>query len=303
MRPTAKIREASAHPGPASCLLTCFGDLPGALIELPTSRIRKAAAHPGPASCLLSGFWDLPGALTGRQAPRIRKAAAHPGPASCPLLGFGDLPGALTGRQAPKIREGLQHTQGRRAARSRASEIFPGGLTVLPVPRIRNAYSASRAGEPPAPGFRGSAGCSDRAADAEDPEACSASRARELPALGIWGSAWCSVHMADVEDPEGCSASRAGELPAHVLQGSAWCSVHVADVEDPEGCSTPRAGELPAPGAPWDPPGSDRTACSWGSWDPLGALTVRPVPRIRKAAAHPGPACCFPMFLGRFLPI
>ena len=51
-----------------------------------------------------------------------------------------------------------------------------------------------------------------------------------------------------------------------------------------------------------------RAACSWGPWDPLGALTMRPVSRIlrgslapliiqpaenaRKAAAHPWPASC-----------
>ena len=80
-------------------------------------------AHPGPASRPLLGSGDLPGALIELPVSRIRRAAAHPGPASCPLLGFGDPPGALIVRPVPRILEGLQHTQGRRAARSRASEI------------------------------------------------------------------------------------------------------------------------------------------------------------------------------------
>ena len=78
-----------------------------------------------------------------------------------------------------------------------------------PAPRIRNAYSASRAGELPAPGLLGSAGCSDWATGAEDPEGPAAHPGGASCLLLSFGDLpRRSDRAAGTEDPEGCNASK-----------------------------------------------------------------------------------------------
>ena len=84
----------TAHPGPASCLLLGFGDLP--------VRSDRAADGEDPGGCSTSRAGELPAHVlrgsagcsdwaTGAEDPE--GPAAHPGGASCLLLSFGDLPG------------------------------------------------------------------------------------------------------------------------------------------------------------------------------------------------------------------
>ena len=137
-------------------------------MELPAPRIRKGyrasrageVPAPGPggcsasrrASCPLPGFGDLPGALIELPTAGIREVLQRIYEAGLPALGFRRSSGCSDRAADVKDTGGPAAHPGGRAARSWAPEIFPGGLTVLPVPRIRRAPW-----------------CSDRAADAEDP--------------------------------------------------------------------------------------------------------------------------------------
>ena len=93
---------------------------------------------------------------------------------------------------------------------------------------------------------------------AEDPESCSAPKAGELPAPGLRRSAGCSDRAAGAEDPgrpaahpgpASCLLLGSGDLPGALIE------LPTSRIRNAYSAS--RAGELPAPGAPWDPPGSD----------------------------------------------
>ena len=118
------------------------------------------------------------------------------------LLGSGDLPGALIELPTSKIREGLQHTQ---------------------------------EAELPAPGLRRSAGCSGRAAGAEDPEGCSTPRRPSFRLLGSGDLPGALIELPTSKIREGLQHIQEGEVSAPGLWRPAWCSDQAADVEDQEG--------------------------------------------------------------------
>lgn len=184
----------------ASCLLLGLGDLSGALIELPARSIREGLHHiQGPRAASSWGSGDQPGALIELPVPRIRKAAAHPAGRVVCSWSCGDPPGC-SDRAADAENHGrLQHTQGGelptpglwisarvlRVAGIEDPESSLVSLTMVPASRIREAAAHRRPVSLPLLGFGDLPGCSDRAADAQDPGSCSTPRTGKVSAPGL----------------------------------------------------------------------------------------------------------------------
>ena len=188
--PAAGIQKVAAHPGPASCPLLGSGDLPGALTELSAARIQEAAARPEPASCPLLSVENLAG-CSGRAAD-----VKNP---------VGSLV-SLTVWTASRIRKTAAHPGGR-VVRSWAPGICLALLTDLPVPRIREAAAHPGPLSYPLLGFGDSPGYSYRAAGAEDPGGRRTPRAGEPPGPGLRGDAWCSDRAARPKNREQAAAN------------------------------------------------------------------------------------------------
>ena len=123
-------------------------------------RIREAAAHPSPRAARSWASEISLVLLIELSAPRIREGLQ--------LIQEGELPASGLRRSAwcsdraagVEDPECLQRIQGRRAARSWASEISLVLLIELSAPRIREGLQLIQEGELPAPGLRRFPWCS-----------------------------------------------------------------------------------------------------------------------------------------------